>query len=227
MSFENGTIARASFVATHTSGRVQVNTLHYDIDMGVTAFDWLPGADSLGDVLQNLADVLRDDVLGPFKAMYDSGWSVSPVTILEERDPQNLTRARIERSSGAAAGGTNPGVPGGDAMPNATCAVATLRSDHVGRRATGRMFLGGSLFEGHQAGGTWNDTPRAWWNAFLAAIPKQPDVSGAIGVPDFTPVANWVVYSRTNRLANASPYTSKVQSTILRTPVHWLRSREH
>ena len=215
MGFENGLVARASLEAVHASGRININTLHYDLDYGIIPADPPAG-------LQALADRLWDDLHGPYGALYDSGWQVQPIVVVMEKDPQSPNAARSEVLSGAAFAGTNAGAAGSDALPPACCAVATLKTNHIGRRATGRMFLGGSLFESHQNGGTWDATQLALWQAFLDAVPHSPDI--ALG--PINPSVDWSVYSRTQRSQDVDPYLSHITAPILRSKVHWLRSRE-
>jgi hypothetical protein len=100
--------------------------------------------------------------------------------------------------------------------------VASVVTNHIGKRYRGRIFLGGSVSEADQTNGIWQSGIITLWNAYLAAIPKQPDIATGTSAS----VANWGVYSRTNRAADVDPYISPVISTTLRTQFRWLRSRE-
>jgi hypothetical protein len=100
--------------------------------------------------------------------------------------------------------------------------VASLTTDHIGKRYRGRCFLGGSVSEADQSAGVWQSGITTLWNAYLAAIPRQPDIASGLGQS----VANWVVYSRTNRAQDVDPYASSIQNATLRTQFRWLRSRE-
>jgi hypothetical protein len=86
------------------------------------------------------------------------------------------------------------------------------------------MFMGGSLGEGDQNGEVFLTVTTIYnlWVTLIAAIPRQPDIAG----PGSDSVANWCVYSRTQRAANLDPYASHIQGTNLHTKIHWLRSRE-
>lgn len=212
MGFENGKLVRVVLQAVGPNQAQQVNVLHYDLQDSSLAE---PANDP-----QQLADTFRDAVVPPFRALYRPEWTIQPVIVEQEKDPQNPTAARQAWTSGTAVTGTRATT--GDFMPQAVCGVATLKTDTIGRRHTGRIFLGGSIVEGDQAAGTWDNALLTLWRAFLDAIPKQPDI--ATGTSDAS--ANWCVYSRTNRAADIDPYASHIASYILRTNVHWLRSRE-
>lgn len=214
MGFEDGKLLRVAVRAVeNATGDQQVNTVHYDLQDSP-----VPG--NAANDPQALADFFRDNVIAPFRAMYISSWTIMPVTVSEELDPQNPTRARSEWTSGTAQAGTRAAQT--DYLPRAACAVASLLTSHIGKRYRGRMFLGGSTSEADQSGGVWQAGIIALWNAYLAAIPLQPDIASGVS----SSVANWGVYSRTNRAADIDPYISPVISKQLRTQFRWLRSRE-
>jgi hypothetical protein len=214
MGFENGKLVRVVLRAVENgTGDQQVNTLHYDL------IDSAIFGEAANDP-QALADFFRDNVLAPFKAMYVNTWTIQPVIVAQEKDPQNPNAARSEWVSGTAAAGTRSAQT--DYLPKAACGVASLLTSHIGKRYRGRMFLGGSVSEADQSAGVWQSGITTLWNALLAAIPKQPDV--ATGNSQST--CTWGVYSRTNRAADIDPYISPVVSTPLRTQFRWLRSRE-
>jgi hypothetical protein len=214
MGFENGKLVRVVVRAVdNASGDQQVNTFHYD----------LVNSNIFGEAAndpQALADFYRDNVLGPFKALYINTWTIQPVVVAEEKDPQNPLAARSEWVSGTAAAGTRAGQT--DYLPRAACAVAALTTNHIGKRYRGRTFLGGSTSEADQTGGIWQSGILALWNAYLAAIPRQPDISTG----NSTSTAIWGVYSRTNRAEDVDPYISPVQAATVRSQFRWLRSRE-
>jgi hypothetical protein len=214
MGFEDGRLLRVVVRAVdNASGDQQVNTLHYDLQDSI-----IPG--NAANDPQSLADFFRDNVISTYKALYINTWTIQPVVVSEELDPQNPTRARSEWTSGTAGAGTRSAQT--DYLPRAACAVASLVTNHIGKRYRGRLFLGGSVSEADQTNGVWQSGIITLWNAFLSAIPKQPDIAtGTSGS-----VANWGVYSRTNRTQDVDPYISPVISTPLRTQFRWLRSRE-
>ena len=214
MGFENGKLVRVVVRAVeNATSDQQVNTFHYDlVDSAIPA--------EAPNSPQSLADYFRDNVMGPFKAMYISSWTIQPIIVAQELDPQNPSAARSEWTSGTAAAGTRSAQT--DYLPRAACGVASLTTDHIGKRYRGRCFLGGSTSEADQSGGVWQSGITTLWNTYMAAIPKQPDVATGVS----TSVANWVVYSRTNRAADIDPYASSVQSFAIRTQFRWLRSRE-
>ncbi len=214
MGFENGRLVRVVVRAVeNATGDQQVNTFHYDL-----VDDPIPG--NPDNDPQQLADTFRDSVIPAFKAMYISSWTIQPVVVAEELDPQNLLAARSEWVSGTAAAGTRSAQT--DYLPKAACAVASLTTAHIGKRFRGRCFLGGSVSEADQSNGVWQSGITTLWNAYLAAIPRAPDI--ATGVSGA--VANWGIYSRTNRAADVDPYISAVVNATLRTQFRWLRSRE-
>lgn len=213
MGFENGKLLRVSMQAVHANGQQHVNTMHYDCVDGI--------AGNAANDPQSLADFFRDNVVGPFKAMYTNGWTIKPVVVVQEKDPQNPTAARSEWTSGADVAGTR--TSSGDDVAFAICAVAGLRTAHIGRRFRGRLFLGGSVQEGDINGELFNGSINGLRDAFVAAIPRQPDIASGVS----TSVCNWVVYSRTQRAQDVDPYANAIVSVTNDRHVHWLRSRQY
>jgi len=188
-----------------------VNTLHYDLINVPTFIDNDP---------QQLADLFRDNVVPTFKALFPNTWTIDPVTIIDEKDPQDPTATRAGWTSGTSVAGSK--AVSGDLLPKAICGVATLRTAKIGRRARGRIFVPGVFQESEQANGLWNTLGLTVMNNYLGSIPLQPDI--ATGVSSST--ANLCVYSRTQRGADLDPYANHVTSITLRGDLHWLRSRE-
>jgi hypothetical protein len=214
MGFENGKLVRVVVRAVeNATGDQQVNTFHYDLEDSA-----VPG--NAANDPQALADFFRDNVIAPFRAFYISSWSIQPVIVAQEKDPQNPNAARSEWVSGSVLAGTRAAQT--DYLPKASTAVASLSTNHIGKRYRGRTFLGGSVSEADQSAGVWQSGITTLWTAYLNAIPKQPDIASGASAS----VANWVVYSRTNRAADIDPYASPVVSFTLRTQFRWLRSRE-
>lgn len=210
--FEGGDgIYRVVLQATHdVSGDTQVNTLHYrSHNVGLGPGDNDP---------QSLADAIEDALFLKFAAFYSDDWTVQTPVVVQEKDPQNPFEPRGEWTSGAVSFGDGGGA---EDLPRAMCAIATLKSNAIGRRSTGRLFLGGSRNEGEQASGMWQASVLFIWQTFLDAIPRQPDVS-PVGSES---TMNWCVYSRTARAQNAGNYAFDIQNVILKPQVHWLRSR--
>jgi len=193
MGFEDGRLLRVVVRAVdNASGDQQVNTLHYDLQDSP-----IPG--NASNDPQALADFFRDNVIAPFKALYINTWTIQPVVVSEELDPQNPLRARSEWTSGTAGAGTRSAQT--DYLPRAACSVASLVTSHIGKRYRGRMFLGGSVSEADQTNGVWQSGILTLWGAYLTAIPKQPDIATVISASG----ANWDVYSRTNRKEDVVP----------------------
>lgn len=197
--------------ASAGAGNEAVNTLHYDlIDVAL----------GVANDPQTLADTFRDSVVPTFKALFPNTWTIDPVTIIDEKDPQDPTATRAGWTSGASVAGSK--AVSGDLLPKAICGVATLRTAKIGRRARGRIFVPGVFQESEQANGLWNTLGLTVMNNYLNSIPLQPDL--ATGISDST--ANLCVYSRTQRGADLDPYANHVTSMALRGELHWLRSRE-
>jgi len=214
MGFENGKLVRVVLRAVENStGDQQVNTFHYDLE------DSLVPGNAPNDP-QSLADFYRDNVVASFRAMYTSAWTIQPALVAQEIDPQNPLAPRSEWVSGAAAAGTKAAPT--DLLPKASCGVCALTTNHIGKRYRGRIFLGGSIGEIDQSAGVWQSGITTLWGTFVAAIPRQPDIATGTSLS----VANWVVYSRTQRTADLDPYASPIVSTSIRTKFRWLRSRE-
>lgn len=213
MGFENGKLVAVRLRAADAVGHECVSVLHYDLDDG-----------SLGETPndpQSLADTVRDDLATPWKAILPTTWTADPVVVYMEKDPQNPTGLREEWASSAIGVGVRS-ISGQEFLPYGTCAVATLKSANIGRRHTGRMFIPIPLLEGDQSAGVLVAGIITAINTLLDAIPRQPDIAGGTS----TATANWTVYSRTQRAADADPYASTITSTLLRTATHYLRSRE-
>lgn len=212
MGFENGKMLRCVLKAQKGQD-VQVNIVHYDLDDGIAGEDNDP---------QTLADLLRDQVMIKQRLLYDATWTIQPVEITQEKDPLAPNAARQSWVSGTAITGSKSD-PGSTARePRAMCVVATVMTEHIGRRHRGRKYVGGSWGEGEQTDGNWESTALTLVSNYLNSFPLQPDI--ATGTSDAT--AKLCVYSRTARALNQNPYASKVTAFVPRSPVHWLRSRE-
>lgn len=212
VGFENGKLVRVVMRATKANDQ-QVNVLHYDLDDN----DTFGGAENDP---QSLADFFRDNVMTPFRVLYDNTWTIQPVTVEQEKDPLNPNAPRSAWTSGAAALGTS--VAAGDLLPRSCCTVSTLKSANIGRRFTGRMFVSGIVNEAKQNNGIWDSSWITLVDAYINAIPKEPDVGGPVSPA----TARWCVYSRTQRAQSANPYAVAIKSHITHQEVHWLRSRQ-
>lgn len=212
MGFENGQLVRVSLKATAPADFLMVNTFHYDL-VG-------SGASTRANDPQALADFFRDNVMSHFRALFSPSFTIDPVLVQDEKDPQNPNAGRQEWTSGAAAPGTR-GLSG-QGVPFALCGIATLKTEHIGRRHTGRTFLPASMDESDVVFNNFTGPILDQWQAYMDAIPRSPDL---ITGPD-PGHANWCVYSRTQRGADLDPYASKVIGVNIHTRIHWLRSRD-
>lgn len=210
VGFENGRLVRVTLRAADNSGHEQVNTFHYDLNNH---------GDPQTNDPQSLADIFRDDVRPQWATFFRSYWTLDPVYIVDEKDPQNPLAPRSSWQSGAPIAGTSS--DSSELLPPGCCGLAKVASDKIGRRFNGRLFIAGSFGEGAQSGGVWSGAYQAGFNTWLDAIPRQPDIAG----PGSTATANWCVYSRTQRAANLDPYAEHVSAATLRTKVHFLRRR--
>lgn len=203
---------RVVMKAEHGSdGDTQVNVLHYDIhDTSFPFHDIDP---------QDLADRFRDDVMTPFAALYDDSWSIAPVEVQEELDPQHPTAPRSSWLSGSATPGTRGTSSEG---PRGACIVATLHTGSIGRRYTGRVFVGGSWRVTDYVNDTWQSSALALADDYLSAIPLSPDLVEG----ESTASADWSVYSRTQRASDLDPYASHIASYQLRPAFRYLRTRQ-
>ena len=77
------------------------------------------------------------------------------------------------------------------------------------------------MTEDVQNDGQWSSGQVASENTWMGFIPFEPDVAG----PGSDATCKWSVYSRTQRAANLDPYLNAVTSFVVKTDVHWLRSR--
>lgn len=214
MGFENGQLLRVTLRASWTTREV-VNTLHYNIENTVGGGDSDP---------QDLADRIRDDVVPTWKTFFDSGWSIDPVVVTEEKDPQNPTAPRDQWTSGTTITGT--GVPGtGDPLPYEMCALIQVKTAKIGRSFRGRLFCPPALRESDLGSRVWEASAGSNYmskvTALAAAIPKQPDV--AMGWSSST--CKLCVFSRTRRQLDLDPYAEAVTQLVPTNGIHWLRSR--
>jgi hypothetical protein len=210
MAFENGKLVRVVLRAVAGSDQ-QVNVLHYDLQDAITG----------SNDPQALADFFRDNVIPLWKTLYNSAWTIQPTVVTQELDPLNPHAARSQWTSGSTVAGTR--VVSGDLLPPNCQVLVKLVTSAIGRRNTGRLWLGGSVAESDQANGSWASGYITGIESIVNAIPLQPDLtpgSAPIGVQ-----ANWCVYSRTARAANQDPYASHITGHATRTLVHSLRTR--
>lgn len=210
MGFDNGKLVRVVLHA-QVAALEWTTVLHYDL------VDSPAGANDP----QSLADAFRDDVIPTYKALFTPTITINPVLVEQEKDPQNPTSPRSSWTSGTDVVGTK--TESTDELPLATTFLASLRTDTVGRRARGRIFIPGVWLEGEQSGGVWGSNAHTLAAAFTDSIPRQPDISPPLS--DST--ANWCVYSRTQRGADLDPYAPHITSVLLRNGVYWLRSRQN
>lgn len=209
MGFENGNVYTVVFKATK-NGRDEVNVFHYDGDNN---------DDPQTNNGQSLADAVANDSLSWFKGLYDTSWAIGPVIVTETQDPQNPTAPRSQWQ----AGGQGNGLTTPSATPAASGAFVcvTVKTKHIGRRYTGRKFVGGSATEADINGNKW-ETPHIGAVAtFVDSLPKQPDVAG----PGSLATCKLSVYSRSQRAQMRDPYLSEVVSNLPHDEIHWLRRR--
>lgn len=211
MGFENGHLARVALEASNGSQTV-VNTLHYDL-RGNT-LDPAPG-------LQALADRLKDDLQAAYRTLFPTGWTIGPVVVADEIDPQDPFAVRGAVQSGSPVAGTGGTIPTADQAPLEECVVATILTGNVGRRYRGRLFLPPIFDESKTSGGVLSSLYVSQYQSFVDDIPKAPDLITGVT----TASAHWVVYSRTNRIQNRDPYATEVTSCVVRPRLRWLRSR--
>lgn len=209
VGFENGKLVRVTLRASLGDAQM-VNTFHYDLDDGNLTVPNDP---------QSLADRFRDDVRPQVATFIRPSWTLDPVVVTQEKDPLNPLAPRSSWTSGAAMAGTSG--DSSELLPSFVSPVVALRSDHIGRRFNGRLWLMGHFGETSQNGGTWVASILTALNTVMASIPHTPDI--APGASDAT--AKWCVYSRTQRAANLNPYASAIQTYAVRSLVHSLRRR--
>lgn len=212
MGFENGHIARVTLRATKGKAQV-VNTLHYDLQ-GTLLSD--------APSLQALADRFRDDVMTPFKALFDNTWIIDGPLVADEFDPLHPDAARASAISSGGGTGSEVAAQTSGHLPYAMCGVAKLKTAHIGRSFTGRIFLP-PIFDRDRITDNLVDTTRlTQYTTYVNAIPKQPDLVSGVS----SDVANWCVYSRTRRAKGLDLYANLVVSVTVPPRIHWLRSRD-
>ena len=211
MGFENGSVLRVTLGARSPSGDVQVNTFHYDVE----DTDFL---DNETDP-QALADAFRDDVRPSWATLFRPSYTILPVRVVEEKDPQNPTAPRRAWESGSEIAGTSADVA--ELLPSFICGVAKLTTALVGRRHTGRIFIALQASEAMQSGGLWSSSMLSAFDAILDTVPRQPDLVSGYSWS----TAKWSVYSRTARAADQDPYLSEITGVTIRAQLHSLRSR--
>lgn len=211
MGFENGSVLRVTLGARSPSGDTVVNTLHYDVEDAT----W-PSNDVDP---QSLADKIRDDVRPSWATLFVPSYAILPVAVIEEKDPQNPTAARRSWESGSEIAGTSTSVT--EKLPTFITAVVKLKTDLVGRRHTGRLFIPGSFTESMQADGLWTSSMMTAFASIVDTIPQAPDLVTGFSFAS----CKWSVYSRTARAADQDPYLAEITSYQVRAQLHSLRSR--
>src|SRR4051812_15819167 len=160
MGFENGKTWGVRLRCSDGTSRECVSVLHYDADDKLV----LDG----GNSGQALADAVSAALLPVWKPLVPSTWSIDPVVVFDEVDPQDTTRARSEWSTGALVAGTRS-VAGKQFLPYGCAVQYTFRTAHIGRRFRGRMWIPAPLFEDDQQDGDVVSIP-VLTDAFVAAI---------------------------------------------------------
>lgn len=210
MSFENGKVCRV--VLRATAGTYEhVNVLHYDLnDAGLSTGTNNP---------QTLADFFRDNVQGVYTQLFTSNWTIDPIKVEEEIDPLDKFAPRSSWLSGTSRPGTK--VITGDQLPAGLVVLVALKSNTLGRRYNGRMWLGGPTSEADQINGQWQSSLLSVCSEIVANIPRQPDISeGPSGAS-----CDWSIYSRTARAQSSGHYLAHGITPTVSDRVHWLRSR--
>jgi hypothetical protein len=214
MAFESGWLARVTFRATRGADEV-VNTLHYDNDDSSTVFS---------TSMQELADRLRDDLMDGYRFFFPTDWTIEPVVVTQEKDPQDPDAAREQVTAGPGGAGTGTWTATGDQLPIEMCAMGSERTAKIGRSFRGRIFLPPGWVEGQlTTPGVWLDGATYFEHCedWLGSIPLEPDlVTGPSGAR-----CRLCVYSRTRRARDQDPYAEAVTSITLANTVRWLRSR--
>lgn len=212
MGFENGDVWGVRLRASDGTSRECVSVIHYDNDNSGELVNPNNG--------QDLADALSAALLPVWKPLVPSTWSIDPIVVFDEVDPQDPGRARSEWSSGTLVAGTRS-IAGKQFLPFGCAVQYTFRTKHIGRRFRGRMWVPFPMTEDDQQDGDVVSIP-VLTDAFIAAIPRQPDA--AAGGPSVA-VATWSVYSRTQRAQGRDPYLNEITSTKMAKRVRVLRSR--
>jgi len=209
MGFENGNVYAVVFRATK-GDRDEVNVFHYD---GNNHGD--PQVNSG----QSLADVVANDALSWFRGLYDNNWLCHPVLVTEVQDPQNPNAPRQQWIGGVDSAGLT--TPSATPLASAAFVCVTVKTAHIGRRYTGRKFVGGAHSEASVNGNHWETAQTSAVGSYVDALPREPDVAGPASLATCT----LSVYSKTQRTANQDPYLSPVVAMVVRPEVHWLRRR--
>jgi hypothetical protein len=158
-------------------------------------------------------------VLPKLRNIMSDGFVVQPVVVADEVDPLNPTKPREEWQSGTAANGDR--VVTGESLPKFCTTYVRLNSAFVGRRYNGRLFPPADLFEGDNFNGGLDAGIKAGIQAYLDAIPRQPDIASGTSNAQ----ANWCIFSRTARLQQSGPYLAHVTDVTLSSVLHSMRSR--
>lgn len=214
MGFENGMLLRVSLEATAPGFAPRVMTFHYDLQDASVGLD--------NNDPQDLADRFRDDLRADLIPWFHSNWTLQPVVVTQEIDPQNPTAPRMQWTSGSPAPGT--GTSSSEDLPYGVCAMANLRTGLIGKRFNGRSFLMVPVNENSQHGGVWETAALSAWQTLYDAVPLEPDIAPGGGTTDAS--ANLCVYSRTARAANQDPYAAHVTSITVQSTTRYLRRRE-
>jgi hypothetical protein len=107
-----------------------------------------------------------------------------------------------------------------DDLPRELVAIVNLHTGVGSRSARGYMTLSGPYSEGHLTDKSWAGTYATEGHAFADLLDDSFQL-GSIQPAQVNPV----VYSRTRRIRQLTPYTFRVTKATFNTRPHWLRSR--
>jgi len=170
-----------------------------------------------------LATELQTAFTSTYRGMLRTADSWQSIIVSQIADPLDPDpEVRFEKTVNLAGTRTNPATT----VPDAICAVASLRSPLASRRYRGHLFLPPSLDQASIAGQAFL-TSNAYFLAAQALVATFATGVGPSQTWAGTNLSTWqlVLYSKRDRL-DTGTYQTAVSAVTLSSTIHWLRSRQ-
>ena len=199
-------IYRATFKCITDNGALVEPSLHYQTDVPLGGDEPDPS---------DIAAGIWGHLGSAFKACFSSHTTVQVLLVGQEVLPPDIG---IAGSHDVNEVGTLSG--SGDSFPDGCCPLVNLHTNVRSRSARGWLHLPPPRWADNVSNNVWSGSVVTAITAFRALLDDEIDL-GSLIITQLNPV----VYSRTRRQREETPYTFRVQSATLNPSVHWLRSR--
>jgi hypothetical protein len=181
-----------------------------------------------GDVefidLPALAESFANEFADPWRDMIESTTPGTFDEVVVSQVPDPRVAGDPYSDGGFTVGQNGTWTVGGDFGPSELCLVASFKTNLVGRRYRGRLYMPPAVRAADYRGESVQLTGGEY-TKYGAAVDALDGLVQGNDHPSELEGLDLVVYSRTARLANAENYWARVQ-TIRRSPkLHWLSRR--